>query len=213
MTTLGWMPKPDAGQYQDKRKLVFVPMLLLPEDLPDDGRALVERFWAEVRDNIASLERSLGPVACVFHEALHAGGDEGLEQLKDINAHGLAFISALARSEARLEPTEDIELLQQASDWQRCMNVGLFSEKVREAAMTGFQEAASGRYEHIASRLDEALKPAELGVMFLRQDHRVQFPQDIQVFYVSPPALNDINRWLEDQMRRMAQEVAQRAEA
>ena len=78
--------------------------------------------------------------------------------------------------------------------------------------MTGFQDATTQRYEFIASRIDDALKPAELGIMFLRQDHRVQFPQDVQVFYVSPPALNDINRWIEDQMRRLAQEAADRAQ-
>ena len=212
MATLGQMPKPDAGQYRDKRKLVFVPILLMPGDLPDDARGLVERFWSEVRDNIASLERSLGSVACVFHEALHVGGDEGLEHIEPINAHGMAFIEALVRSNARLELTEDLELLQQSSDWQRCMSIGLMSDKVREAALNGFQEATSQRYEFIASRIDEALKPAELGIMFLRQDHRVQFPQDIQVFYVSPPALNDINRWIEDQMRQYAQQAAQQAQ-
>ena len=36
--------------------------------------------------------------------------------------------------------------------------------------------------------------------------------QDIQVFYVSPPALNDINRWIEDQMRVLAQQAAQQAQ-
>ena len=212
MTTLGQMPKPDAEQYRDQRKIVFVPMLLMPGDLPEEARHLVERFWSEVRDNVSSLERSLGSVACVFHEALHVGGDEGLQHIEPINAHGMTFIEALVRSNARLELTEDIELLQQSSDWQRCMSVGLMSEKVGDAAMTGFQDATTQRYEFIASRIDDALKPAELGIMFLRQDHRVQFPQDVQVFYVSPPALNDINRWIEDQMRRLAQEAADRAQ-
>ena len=211
MSTLGQMPKPEAGQYRDKRKLVFVPMLMLPGDLPDEARGLVERFWSEVRDNVTSLERSLGSVACVFHEALFVGGDEGLQHIEPINAHGTAFIEALVRSNARLEATEDLELLHQSSDWQRCMSVGLISEKVRDAAMAGFQDATTQRYEFIASRVDEALSESELGIMFLRQDHRVQFPQDIQVFYVSPPALNDINRWIEDQMRVLAQQAAQQA--
>ena len=143
---------------------------------------------------------------------MHAAGDEGLARIGEINPHGLALIETLARSEARLEPTEDLELLYQVSDWQRCMNAGLFSQHVRETAMAGYQEAASKRYEHVSSRIDDALKPAELGIMFMGQDHRVQYPQDVQVFYVSPPALNDINRWLEDQMRRMAQQAAQQAQ-
>ena len=34
--------------------------------------------------------------------------------------------------------------------------------------------------------------------MFIREGHQVQFPSDIQVFYVAPPALDEIKRWLRD---------------
>ena len=30
----------------------------------------------------------------------------------------------------------------------------------------------------------------------MREGHQVQFPADIEVFYVSPPGLDDIKRWL-----------------
>ena len=212
MATLGQIPKPEAGQYKDKRKLFFVPTLLLPTDLPEDGRQLLDRFWSEVRDNIANLERSLGSVSCIFHEALYADGDAGLELLHSINPWGQGFIRALAQSNVRLEITEDVELMQEASDWQRCISVGLISEKVREMPMNGLQESVQRRYEHIASRVDEALKPDESGIMFLREDHKVQFPPDIQVFYISPPALNTLKQWFEDQMRQMAQQAAQQTQ-
>ena len=52
--------------------------------------------------------------------------------------------------------------------------------------------------EFIAKRLDETLKPDEIGILFMREGHQVQFPADIQAFYVAPPALDEINRWLRD---------------
>jgi len=55
--------------------------------------------------------------------------------------------------------------------------------------------ASRNRYEHIARRIDETLKANEAGMLFIREGHMVQFPQDIEVFSVSPPALDEIHRW------------------
>ena len=44
--------------------------------------------------------------------------------------------------------------------------------------------------------------------MHCLSDVRFEFPGDIQVFYVAPPALNELKRWLNDQSQ-----VAQRAAA
>jgi guanylate kinase len=32
----------------------------------------------------------------------------------------------------------------------------------------------------------------------MRESHQLQFPTDIQIIYVAPPALDEINRWLRD---------------
>ena len=79
-------------------------------------------------------------------------------------------------------------LLEESSDWQRCIGIGLVSEVVLSTALDGYQQATKRRFEHIASRIDETLVGDEAGVLFIRDDHRVQFPSDIRVFYVAPPA-------------------------
>ena len=43
------------------------------------------------------------------------------------------------------------------------------------------------------------LKPDEVGVLFIREGHTVQFPQDIEVFSIVPPVLDEIHRWQRDQ--------------
>ena len=46
------------------------------------------------------------------------------------------------------------------------------------------------------------------------REHQLQFPRDIQVFYVAPPALDEIHRWLRDQQEReRRQQQEQWAEA
>ena len=36
----------------------------------------------------------------------------------------------------------------------------------------------------------------------ISERHQVQFPSDIEVFYVSPPALDDYRRWLQKWMEQ-----------
>ena len=201
MSTLGQFPKPEAGQYKGQRKLFLVPTLLLNPELPGDGQRLLDRYWSDVRYHVQKLERSLGSVSHVFHETLFADGDEGMTLLDAINPHGCSFIRAMCRSTARLEATEDRALVEESMDWQRCISAGLMSQKVRSAAMEGYQEATRLRYEHIARQLTETIKEGEAALLFMSEGHRVQFPPDVQVFYVVPPALDALKRWLDDQLR------------
>ena len=203
-TPITRIPKPEAGQFKEGRKLFLVPTVPMPPQLPEDGQALLDRFWSEVRDQVEGLERSLGKVAHVFHEALHVGGDEGIALLEQVNPKGSSFIQAMCRSDATLEPTEDLDALEQITDWQRCLSIGLMSRVVQTTAVEGFRDATDRRYEHIAMRVDEAIEDDEAGVIFISEDHGVQFPADVQVFYVAPPALDRLKRWTEDWMRAPA---------
>lgn len=204
-TPLSQFPKPEAGQYMGKRKIFLVPNFLFPPDVPEDAQKLLERYWSEVRDHVQNLERSLGTVNYVFHETLYTDGEDGMKLIEALNPQGSSFIQTLCQSSAKLEATEDTELVQENNDWQRCISIGLSSEKVMKLAYEGYQETTQKRFEYIGTHIDETLKENEAGVLFIREDHRVQFPTDIQVFYVAPPALDAIKRWINDQMRAYSQ--------
>ena len=192
-----------------KRKLFLVPMFAFAPGAPEEGERLLERYWSEVRDHINNLERSLGTVSHIYHETLYSDGDEGLRLLEGLNPKGYSFVQAMCQSTAKLEATEDRALLEESMDWQRCLSIGLVSEKVSDMALKGSQEATKNRFESIASKIDETLKEDEAGVLFVREDHLIQFPADIQVFYVAPPALGALKRWIDDQVRSAAQRAAQ----
>ena len=81
--------------------------------------------------------------------------------------------------------------------------MGFISQKVAKMVSEFYVEASRKRYEHIARRIDETLKTNEVGILFIREGHLVQFPQDIEVFSVAPPALDEIHRW---QRERLATE-------
>ena len=200
-TPLSQMPKPDAGQYAGKRKLFLVPNFMVGPDAPEEVQQLLDSYWSEVRDHINNLERSLGTVTHVYHEMVFGDGEERMGLLQMLNPKGCAFIQALCGAGAELEATEDRALVEENADWQRCVSIGLASEKVLKIALDGYQETTKLRWEHVSSRLDETLKEGESGALFVREDHRVQFPPDVQVFYVAPPSLDSLKRWLSDQFR------------
>ena len=108
MTTLSQFPKPQADQYEGKRKLFLVPIFTLSPDTPDDGQQLLERYWSEVRDHVGNLERSLNAAAHVYHEMVSEEGDEGMKLIEFLNIKGYPFIQAMCQSAARLEATEDL---------------------------------------------------------------------------------------------------------
>ena len=204
-TPITQIARPEAAQYTGQRKLFLVPIFLFPPDIPDDASQLLERYWSEVRDHIQNLERSLGGVKHVFHETIYADGEEGMRMVEAMNPFGCSFIQAMCSAGASLEATEDRAVVEEHSDWQRCLSIGLMSEKVMNLAMSGIQETTRQRFEHIGQRISDTVKEDEAGVLFISEGHGVQFPSDIQVFFVAPPALDAVKRWINDQMRAFGQ--------
>lgn len=209
MPTITQMPKPEAEKFRGDRKLLLVPLIIAMPGMPDEGQEILDRYWSQVRDQIENMERRLGTIKHIYHEAIYSSDDGGLKMLDDMNSAISAFVRTLCRSGASMEATDHRALLEESTDWQRCLTIGLMSEKVYKLASEGYQEATKLRYEHIGNRIDTTLGENEIGVLFIGQDHRVQFPSDIQVFYVSPPSLDEYRRWAEKQMRAASRPAAE----
>ena len=120
-TPITQMPKPDAGQYSGERKLFLVPSFMMTPTLPDNGQALLDGYWSEVRDHVASLSRSLRQVSRVYHELVYEGGDAGIEMVEQVNPRGGSFIKSLCQAGAELEGLDDWPR------WQANQHVGTLS--------------------------------------------------------------------------------------
>ena len=199
---LGQINKPAAERFKKGRKLYLVPLFLSPPAPPSELREMLENYWEGAQEHIARMEASLGVVNRIYHEAVFLSGEEGAHVLEQVNPLGYRMLRARYYAGAQLEATEDRALVEESSDWQRCLSLGLISEKVGTTALQAYVEVIGKRYEHIASRIDESLEEDESGVLVIGDSHRVQFPADIQVFYIAPPALDSLRRWIDDQMSR-----------
>lgn len=199
---LGRIEKPDAGKFLKLRKLYFVPLLYAGEGADQEYTERVDRYWSQVDSHINELEKKLGPVSRIYHEFVTRGDQEGLKAIKEINSRTHALVSSRMDSGAQLELIEDSEILAEFMDWNRCLFMGLQSQKAFSLVYQNFTEVSRKRNEHIARRIDETLKPDEAAVLLMKEGHQVQFPADIEVFYVAPPALDEVRRFIRDQETR-----------
>ncbi len=195
---LGRIEKPEASQFKDKRKLYLVPLLFQWEDAPAEYIEKFNLYWQQVREHLANLESTVGGVALVYHESITVAGEEGLKILEKLNPSSCQIVQASCQGGAQFEAIEDTELAEESMDWERHLLMGFISQKVAKIISDFFTETSKKRYEHIARRIDKTLKDKEAAILFIRAGHRVQFPADIEVFSVAPPALDEIQRWLRD---------------
>ena len=196
---LGKIEKPEAEGFKKGRKLYFVPLFYVGRDAPAEYLEKLDKYWHQVEQHINNLEAKLGQVSRIFHELIPASGEDGVNTVKDLNEKCYEIVKSRLDKGVPLEATEDSELLTEFMDWGRCLGIGLQNQKVFTRVYESYVEVSKKRNEFIAKHIDETLKADETGILFMREGHQVQFPSDIEVFYVSPPALDEINRWFRDQ--------------
>ncbi|MFC1905712.1 hypothetical protein ACFLXL_02765 [Chloroflexota bacterium] len=195
---LGKIEKPAAEEFKKGRKLYFVPLFYFAKDSPAEYQEKLTSYWEQIEQHISNLEEKLGRISKIFHELIPASGEDGAKVVKDLNDKGYDIVKSRLDKGAHLEATEDGELLTEFMDWGRCLSLGLQNQKVFTRIYESYIEITKKRNEFIARHIDETLNADEAGVLFMREGHQVHFPSDVEIFYVSPPALDELNRWFRD---------------
>lgn len=207
---LGKIEKPETEQFKEKRKLYLVPLLYSWQEAPAEYTLKFDIFWTQVSEHIATLESQIGAVNRVYHESISQTGEEALNVLEKVSPSSFRIVREKFNNGAQVEAVEDTELADECLDWERHLLLGFISQKVASIISESFVEATKKRYEYIAGAIDETLKEKEAALLFIREGHRVQFPDDIEVFSIAPPMLDDIHRWMRE--RSSAGETTEEAE-
>ncbi len=195
---LGKIEKPSVEKFKEGRKLYFIPLIYCSRKPETEYLGKYNKYWNQVENQMGELELKLGMVNRVYHELIPVGGDDGIKVIEELNNESYQIIKNRLDKGAKLEATEDGQLLTEFMDWSRCLAIGLQNQKVVAKVYDLYLEASKNRNEHIAKQIDETLKANEIGIMFTREGHQIQFPPDIQIFYVTPPALDELKRWFRD---------------
>ncbi len=195
---LGKIEKPEAKKFKGKRKLFVVPLLFSWDDAPAEYADKFNLYWQQVKEYLNNLEAKTGKVRRVYHESVTIAAEDGLKVLEKLSPSSCQIVRDKCQGGAHFEAAEDKELAEESVDWERFLLMGFVSPKVARMVSDFFVEATRKRYEHIATAVDATLKGNEVAILFIRENHMVQFPAGIEVFSVVPPVLDEIHRWLRD---------------
>ena len=196
------LEKPRADLYTGKRKLYCISLLYSEPEAPPEYLELIEHYWTQVEEQVTKLEK-VGRVSTIYHEAIYAAGDEGLNEIKKLNEKSYTLVKRKCEEGAALESLEDKELFYEFIDWRRCMLLPFNSRNALTKVLEFYKAASSKRYDYVAKRIDETLKEGGAGMLIMNEEDRstIPFPHDIELFIVHPPALTDIQRWVREQLR------------
>jgi hypothetical protein len=192
---LGKVEKPEVSSFKQKRRLLQVPTIYSSKDSPAEYVELYGKYWQQVKEQVNKLENSLGSVTVIFHENLAKGGEEGLKIMQAINTHTYEMVNPKYQAGIKLVCIEDNDTLEEVMDWEHCMLMGFISNKVANMVYGFYTDASRKRCEFIAKAINDNLRDGDVALLFIREGHMVQFPTDIDIFSVSPPALDEIKRW------------------
>jgi len=206
---LGKIERLEAEHFKQGKKLYLVPLVYFGEEAPTEYKEKCNRYWQQVAEQLTNLAAKIGKVNRVYHESILQCGEDGMKALDRLNPSSYQIARTQCDNGAIFETIEERELLEEVVDWQRCLMLGFISDRVANRVSQFYVEAAMKRNESMAKKISETLKDDEAGLLFIREEHSVQFPGDVELFSIFPPALDEIHRWLRDQARMGVDEVTE----
>ena len=206
---LGKIERLEVERFKQGKKLYLVPIVYSGEEAPDEYKEKCSRYWQQVAEQLTNLASKIGRVNLVYHESIFQSAEDGMKAMERLNPSGYQIAKTQCDNGAIFETVEERELFEEVMDWQRCLMLGFISAKVASKVSEFYVEAAKKRNELMAKKISETLKDDEAGLLFIREEHSVQFPSDIEVFSIFPPALDEIHRWYRDQARLEIEKLAE----
>ena len=202
---------PRSSDQLTKRKAMIVRIVQPLPSLPGyDERATA--YWDAARMHVGRQEASIGPYKQVFVEGVMGHGADGMLAIQQANPGLHRFVKSFIDSGAALAPLEDTNLLLETADWSECLNVQPRSEKVQQLLIEKYNEAAEARNAHLNTVLDASIGIGEAAIVLVISDS-LPLPPDVERFLVSPPELDQLNRWLREQLAKAQQEYIQATQA
>jgi len=207
---IGRIEKPPAERFKQGKKLYLIPLMYANKNAPPEFKEKVACYWQQVAEQLVNLEAKIGKIKHVYHESISQPSENGMKVMEKINPDGYQIAAGKCGEGAVFEAIEDKELFDEAVDWERCILLGFVSKEVTSKVSEFYVEALKKRYEFMVKKIGETLKSNEAGLLLITESHQLQFPADIEVFNVFPPALDEIHRWLRDRAAKQQTAEAQK---
>ena len=204
MPELGKISKPSVERFDNKKRLIYVPIFFIPPQLTEIKKNNpFNEYWKEIANNINKLELSLGKIDIIFHEMNTKPAKEGLNIIENLNPNGIDYIKILYNAGSKISDFENEELVTELMDWQRALSSGIMSEKAKEIISKEYTETNSERNKNLLNKISKELNIGSNGILFMREDHGLQFNSDTEIFYVSSNTINKVHDWLKIEIDKL----------
>jgi hypothetical protein len=200
MAELGQITRPNVEDFAGRRKLYCVANIYPIEDAPEDYKELISKYWDEIVQQIDKIEAA-GKTRKIFCEIISEQSEEAFDVLNRINEKLLQIVRKKLDEGGTLIPLESPEILGPYTDWGNCLRV-VFTKEVFDKILEFYKEFSEKRFQHIMEVIDGNLLEAEAGLLIMKDEDRakLQFPGDVEVFLITPPAYDDVVRWFRDRL-------------
>ena len=88
-------------------------------------------------------------------------------------------------------------------DWQRALSSGIMSAKAKKIISKEYTESNSERNKNLLNKISEELNIGSNGILFMREDHGLQFDSDTEIFYVSSNTISKVHEWLKIEIDKL----------
>ena len=129
--------------------------------------------------------------------------EDGLNIIENLNPDGIDFIKILHNSGSNISDFENEELITELMDWQRALSSGIMSTKAREIISKEYNETNTQRNKNLLNKISDELNIGSNAILFMREDHGLQFDNETEVFYVSSNTISKVHEWLKVEIEKL----------
>ncbi len=205
---LGNIGKSSAGDILTSRKVYMVTLVQPSPGAPDGFEERYNAYWKAVEQQVSQLEAKAGIGMRVFAEGVIGRGDDAMLMVQQSNPGAVQLIRQRVSAGAVFEEFEDADLFGQVIDWGRCLQSGLINRTVADTIQAHYTEAADKRITHLQNRLAEGILESEAALL-LGGDPNINLPEGVERFVVSPPELDELERWVQQTNEAIRQQMAE----
>lgn len=211
MAELGKIEKPTVESYANDRKIIMVPLLFMPPNQNDTLKEHVNKYWKEAKEQLATLQSQFGKAQYIFHEMLVS--DKNVKEMTEAyGCNSFPIIEESLANGAKLSIIEDKELFEEFMDWNRILSTcSITNKNVYEKVVKEYKETNEKRDADMAKKILDTVKDKEIGILMLQEGRHIQFPSDVQVIYVAPPALDELEKYVRDEYMKEMQKRQEEA--
>lgn len=201
MVVLGRIRKPTLDSFAGKRKLYIVRNIYLPENPPEEYEGLFHTYWDDVVLQVEKIEAA-GKIRKIFCEHIFSAEEDALDAFARLNERAVQLIRKKAVEGVSLFPLEKKEIYGPLIDWRNCLQV-VATREVFERVLDFYNGLLNKRARYILRVIEKNLAGGEAGLLIVKEEDRtlLRFPEDIEVFFVTPPSYDDISKWVREKMK------------